>query len=550
MRVEVIVLIVYFGLMIGMGLWYNKKTKSAEDMMVGGRSMGPIVTALTLQTTAMSGYMFMGGPAMAYEVGYFAVFYAVGDSMGGLINITVLERRMRRFSQLIDAISPIEYLEKRYESIPVKVIACVISVFGLSCYVLAQFLSTGKTIVALFQIDMKIGLICGVTVILFYTFVGGYFAVAIIDVIQGIIMISAIIAIFLLSLSHYGGLTGLNESIGAIDPTLLGVWGKGNMYEGQWGVLAGAILIYMVGYMGLPHSVNKHMACASPQIAKESALYATIWTQLFCFIPYFIGLAGLVTFGPLWGADGALDPALQAEAFNKGLMQGSQPEGLGDVEMVIPSLAQMMFPGLISGIVLTAIMSAIMSTVAALMLLIATIVAIDLYQRWINPSATDKQVVFLSRATIVIVGIIGMIVALYAPPAIFSLVVDCFSFMACAFLPSFIGAIYWKWGNSTGSVASMIVGAGVVELWSQTSLESTTGLHQMLAGLICSVIAYVVGSKFGKPTSPEMCELMDRAKGTKIEVSSSVQAAQSKHLAVETKAITQFVFNKKAMAAC
>lgn len=550
MRVEVIVLFVYFAAMIGLGLWYNRKTKSAEDMMVGGRSMGPIVTALTLQTTAMSGYMFMGGPAMAYEVGYFAVFYAVGDSMGGLINITVLERRMRRLSQLLDAISPIEYLEKRYESVPVKVFACIVSVFGLSCYVLAQFLATGKTIVALFQIDMKIGLIGGVTVILFYTFVGGYFAVAIIDVIQGVIMISAIIAIFILSLIEMGGLTGLNESIGAIDPTLLGVWGKGNIYEGQWGVLAGAILIYMIGYMGLPHSVNKHMACASPQIAKESALYATIWTQLFCFIPYFIGLAGLVIFGPLWGADGALDPTLQAEAFNKGLMQGSQAEGLGDVEMVIPSLAQLMFPGLISGIVLTAIMSAIMSTVAALMLLIATIISIDLYKRWLKPEATDKQVVFLSRASIIVVGIVGMIVALYAPPAIFSLVVDCFSLMSCTFLPSYVGAIYWKKGNATGSLASMISGFAVVEVWSQTTLEATTGLHQMLIGIVISTLCYIIFSNFGKPTSQEMCDLMERAKGTKINVSQNVQVAQSKHLASETKAISQFVFNKKAMAAC
>ncbi len=108
--------------------------------------MGPLVTALTLQTTAMSGFMFMGGPSEAYALGYFAIFYAVGDGAGGMINLTVLGRRMRRLSQLLDAISPIEYLEKRYESVPVKVIACIISVFGLSCYVLGQFMATGKTL--------------------------------------------------------------------------------------------------------------------------------------------------------------------------------------------------------------------------------------------------------------------------------------------------------------------------------------------------------------------------------------------------------------------
>ena len=132
MRVEVIVLCAYFIGMIAMGLYWNRRAKSSEDFMLGGRSMGPLVTALTLQTTAMSGFMFMGGPSEAYALGYFAIFYAVGDGAGGMINLTVLGRRMRRLSQLLDAISPIEYLEKRYESVPVKVIACIISVFGLS----------------------------------------------------------------------------------------------------------------------------------------------------------------------------------------------------------------------------------------------------------------------------------------------------------------------------------------------------------------------------------------------------------------------------------
>ena len=252
MRVEIVVLAIYFIGMIGMGLFWNRRAKSSEDYMLGGRSMGPLVTALTLQTTAMSGFMFMGGPSKAYLLGYFAVFYAVGDAGGGLINISVLGRRMRRLSQLLDSISPIEYLEKRYESIPVKVIACIIAVFGLGCYVLAQFLATGKTLVSLFGFPLSVGLIVGCAVILFYTFVGGYFAVAWTDVIQGFIMIGSLITILILSLIKVGGFTGLNQSLAAIDPTFLSIWGRGGEYEGAWGVIAGAVLVYLIGYMGLP----------------------------------------------------------------------------------------------------------------------------------------------------------------------------------------------------------------------------------------------------------------------------------------------------------
>ena len=116
MRIEVIVLLIYFVLMIGMGVYWNRKAQKSEDFLLGGRQMGPLITALTLQTTAMSGYMFMGGPSLAYNIGWFAIFYAVGDAGGGIVNISFMARRMRRLSQLLNSISPIEYLEKRYDS--------------------------------------------------------------------------------------------------------------------------------------------------------------------------------------------------------------------------------------------------------------------------------------------------------------------------------------------------------------------------------------------------------------------------------------------------
>ena len=141
----------------------------------------------------------------------------------------------------------------------------------------------------------------------------------------------------------------------------------------------------------------------SPQTAKTSVVYATIWTQLFCFIPYFLGLAGLVIFT-------------------------ANPAGLinNDPELVIPSLTSLEFPGVFSGLMLTAIMSAIMSTVAALMLLIATIVSIDFYKRWLKPDASDRSVVIISKGSIVVVGIIGVTIAILQPPGIFDLIVDTF----------------------------------------------------------------------------------------------------------------------------
>jgi sodium/proline symporter len=505
--------------MISVGLYWNRRAKTSEDYMIGGRAMGPVVTALTLQTTAMSGFMFMGGPALAYSLGYFALFYSVGDAGGAIVNCSILGRRMRRLSQLLDAISPIEYLEKRYESIPVKILGCVIAVMGLGTYILGQFLATGKTLVSLFGFSFTWGLIIGCGVIMLYTFIGGYFAVAWNDVIQGIIMAVTVLVLLALCLVDVGGFTGLNEKLAQIDPTYLSIWGKGNQYEGAWGIIAGAVLVFLIGYMGLPHCVNKHIAMESPKTAKKTIVYATVWTQLFCFSPYFIALCGLI-----------LLPNLE------------------DPEMIIPSLTALQYPAVVSGILLTAIMSAIMSTVASLLLLVGTIVSIDFYKRWLRPDASDKSVVFISKASIFVVTAVGITVAIINPPGVFEVVVDAFSFLACSFLPSYVCAVWWKKANGTGSVLSMIVGSITVLIWTLTGLDAVTGLHQFFIGIVLSWIAMLVGSSFGKPVSPEMRQLMDRAKGTKANVPPKVQAAASKHLSTETKVISQFLFSNRNTA--
>ncbi len=515
MRVEVVVLACYFVAMIGIGLYWQKKAKSSEDYLLGGRSMGPFITALTLQTTAMSGYMFMGGPSLAYSIGWFALFYAVGDAGGGIVNIAVMGRRMRRLSQLLDCISPIEYLEKRYNgSKSVKVIASVICIFGLSGYILAQFLAAGKTISLLFGFPLAWSLIAGVGVILFYTFVGGYFAVAWTDVIQGIIMVTAVIGVLILSVSKIGGLTALNLKLAAIDPTYLSVWGKDLQYQGAWGVIASAVLIYLIGYVGLPHVVIKHMAMEGPKSAKTTLIYATVWNQLFIFSPYILGICGIILL-----------------------------PNIGDPEMVIPELAFMMFPGVIAAVVLTAIMSAIMSTVAALLLLTGTVLSIDLYKRWLKPDATDKQVVMMSRIMIFAVGIVGITIAIANPPGVFKLVIFAFGVMACSFMASYFCAIWWKKANATGACASMVLGGGTNFV--MTAMGS--GDAAFFTGAIVSFIAMFVFSHFGDKTTPEMIAMMDRASGKNAKISTKLETANCKMLAAEGKAASNHILSSDYM---
>ncbi len=510
---EYIILIAYFAVMIGIGIYWDKKSNDSESYLIGGRKIGAFITAMTLQTTSMSGYMFMGGPAQIYKEGYFTLWYAVGDGGGAIFNVGILGKRMRRLSYFMGCMSPVEYLEKRYPGKATRLVAGIISIIFVYGYVLAQFLSAGKTMAQLLGIPVWIAIIVGAGVIIFYVWAGGYMAVAWTDFFQGIIMVASMIIIFVLSLVSVGGLTSLNESLTAVDPTLTGMWGKDNMYEGQFGVIAGAVGIYLVGYMGLPHVVIRHMAMDSPYTAKRSVVIATVWNQLFIFIPYIIGLMGIIIL----------------------------PD-IDDPEMVVLTLAYKLLPRVLAAIVLVGIMSAIMSTADAQLMLMGTMLGRDIYQRYINPKATDAQLLKISRGCILVVGVVSVIIALINPPGVFDIVIFSFSSLGAAFVPSYVCAVWWKKANTTGAIASMIGGCLVATIWAIPGLDlsARTGMHQFFMGLIVSTILMIVCSQFGKPTSQEMKDLMDRA-SCKMDIPNGLAGANFKQIAPETNGVISFL---------
>lgn len=508
---EYIVLGIYLVGMIGIGVYWSKHTKNSEEYLLGGRSIGSVLTALTLQTTSMSGYMFMGGPAQAYREGYFTLWYAVGDGGGAIFNVGILGKRMRRLSYYLGCLSPIEYIEKRYPGKATRIIAGVIAIVFVYGYVLAQFLSAGKTMQALLHVPLAAAIIIGAGVIVFYTFAGGYLAVAWTDFIQGIIMVASMVTIFVLAWGQVGGLTGLNEALTAIDPTLTGMWGIDNMYEGQWGVVAGAVGVYLIGYMGLPHVVIRHMAMESPKLAKQTVVIATVWNQLFIFVPYIIGLMGIVML-----------------------------PNIGDPEMVVLTMAYELLPGVLAAIVLVAIMSAIMSTADAQLMLMGTMLGRDIYQRYINKDADDKQLMKVSRYCILVAGAVSVIIALLHPPGVFSLVVFSFSTLGSSFLPSYVGAVWYKRGNTLGCVMSMISGCIVSIVWEAAGLASVTGMHTFFIGIIVSIAAYLLGSAIGKPPTKEMQDLVDRA-ACKTKIPAGLATANFKDIAPETNGVLTFL---------
>lgn len=483
----VLFLVLYYLVVLGIGYWAMGRGagKDMESYLLGGRQVGAATTALTLQTTTMSGYMFLGAGALGYAQGYWALWYAVGDIGGGVLNLSVIGRRMRKLSQMFAALTSIEYLERRYPLPAIRLIGGSITVFLLGFYVLAQLIAGGKGMALVTGLDYPLALAIAVLVILVYTFMGGYLAVAYTDFFQSIIMLVGVVWIMLAVLSELGGLTEAHRAVADIDPTLLSMWGRELAFEGKWGIVAGALLIFSVGYMGWPHVVTRHMAMTRPSTARKAGAWATLWNLFFVPTPYMLGIFAIVLL----------------------------PE-LDDPEMAIFAAANALLPAAVTGLVMAAIMAAIMSTADSLLLQVGSIASRDLYERFVNPRASEKQMVRVSRGLVLGIAVIGYVVALYEPPSVFGIVVFATTVLGSAFLPAYVCAVWWRRANAPGALASIIAGAVVSFVWQYAGLAEPTQLDPMLVGVLASTTAMIVVSlatQNSHPVPADIVAAMDEA---------------------------------------
>ena len=428
----------------------------------------------------MSGFMFLGAGALGFVEGYWGLWYAAGDIGGGVVNMSVIGRRMRKLSKLTGSLTPIEYLEKRYPSPAIRLIAGSLTVFLLGSYVLAQFIAGGKGMALVTGLPYSVALLVAVGIILLYTYLGGYLAVAYTDFFQSLVMIIGVLWILIAALIEVGGLSAANRSIAALDPSLVSVWGRGLGYQGQWGVVLGAVLIFSVGYMGWPHVVARHMAMESPATARKAGAYATAWNLLFVPAPYLVGVLAILIL----------------------------PE-VADPELAIFEVARKLLPAAVTGIVMAAIMAAIMSTADSLLLQTGSIAARDLYERFIDPDASEKRMVLVSRVMVLSIGVAGYLVALFQPPTVFQVVIFVTSVLGSAFFPAYVCAVWWRKANTPGALTSIVAGAGVSFLWQLIGLEPASGLHPMVAGLLASTSAMIVVSLATQRTSPVPTQILD-----------------------------------------
>ncbi|NWN88210.1 MAG: sodium/proline symporter [Micrococcaceae bacterium] len=474
MNIDLILLIIYFAGMLGIGVWaMRRSTKSSEGFLLADRSLGPAVTALRLQSSSMSGYMFLGAGSLAYTQGYYSMWYALGDVGGGVLNLSIIGRRMRKLSQMLGSITSIGYLENRYPSRWTRLVAAPIALFCMFFYVLAQFLAGGQGLAMVTGLSVNVALIVAVGIIVGYTFLGGYLAVAYTDFFQAIIMVIGMLWILIASLQYVGGLTQANQALATVNENLLTMWGSEGQYYGQWGIIIGALLVFSIGYIGWPHVNVSHMAMRRPSVARQAGLYATIFNLLFIPGAYIVGMMGILIV-----------------------------PGLDNPELAIFEVADTVLPTFAVGIVMAAIMGAIMSTADALLLQAGTIASQDLWARFFGRSMSERASVNVSRLTILLLAVIAVVLAIAEPPGVFDIVVFATSVLGSAFVPAYICAVWWRKANTVGAISSMIVGTLASVISELSGSTDGIGFDPMVIGITCSTITMIVASLLTQRSNP------------------------------------------------
>lgn len=507
---EVLAFVFYFVAMLGIGVFFFVKSKSSDEKeyFLGGRGMGPWVTAMSAQASDMSGWLLMGLPGSILAFGMGKAWIGIGLALGTIANWLFVAARLRRFSKAAnDSITFPQYLSNRFlaSNPALQVICAVIFLVGFTLYVASAFVAGANVFTAVFQnADYSLALAIFAVIVIIYTFLGGFKAVCWTDFFQGILMLVAVLAVPIVivmtqNLDHsaLGVIEGYADKFNA------------NPFTASWTDIASG-LAWGLGYFGMPHIIVRFMSIKKASMVKKSATVAIIWVILSLGAVIIIAYLGRMLVGEeLIVADKA--------------------------STVFIRLSRLLFPGalgFIAGILMAAIIAASMSTADSQMLVASSAFTSDLYKPLIRKNASSKELLWVGRIVVLIVSVIAFFIALAIDGdtgnPIMTLVDHAWAIFGAAFGPTVIMSLYWKRFNFAGAIAAILSGAGVVGFWlvilPKLAGGATEGLcftlnkiYALLPGFIVSLIVGIIVSLITKTPSEDVMDLFDKATSTNFD---------------------------------
>ncbi|MEH7379418.1 sodium/proline symporter PutP [Bacillus sp. JJ1533] len=468
---QVIAIIIYMVGMVLIGWYAYKRTSNLTDYMLGGRGLGPAVTALSAGAADMSGWLLMGLPGAIYLSGLVEAWIAIGLTAGAYLNYVLVAPRLRVFTQVSnDSITIPSYLENRLKdkSRLLRIATGIIILIFFTPYVSSGMVAGGKFFDSSFGLDYHMGLLIVSGVVIFYTLFGGFLAVSYTDVVQGVIMFLALILVPIFGLFLTGGFSETATSIREVNPQLL------NFVSGAsfLGILSA--VAWGLGYFGQPHIIVRFMAINSVKELKSARRIGIGWMFLSLF--------------------GAVATALIGIAYYQ-----QNNLTLADSETVFIVMGQIIFHPFIAGIMLAAVLAAIMSTISSQLIVTSSALVEDLYKAVFKTNASDKQYVFLGRMAVLAVSIVAMALAWPNNESILKIVSYAWAGFGASFGPVIILSLYWRKITAKGALWGMVAGTITVMIWGNVKVLTGT-LYEIVPGfIICWAVTYFVSLATYRP---------------------------------------------------
>ena len=512
---ELLAFILYFALILGVGLFFFFRSKGGgeKEYFLGGRSMGPWVTAMSAQASDMSGWLLMGFPGSIIAFGMGKVWIGIGLALGTAANWIFVAKRLRRFSRAAgDSITLPQYLTNRFASkSPVlKIICAVIFLISFTVYVASSFVAGKNVMCAVipwFQDKPMFAVGLFAMLILVYTFLGGYKAVCWTDFFQGLMMLVALLTVPIIM------------GFGDFDKTLTGAFAENvtafgtNPFTASWqDIVTG--LSWGLGYFGMPHILVRFMAIEKPSMVKKSATVAIIWVVVTLGAAIAMAILGRTYLLP---QGGALAAAL--------LPSGAQ-------QNIFIVIVQALFPSFIAGLLLAAIVAAAMSTADSQLLVASSAFSSDLYNPIIRKDkASDEEMLWVGRLVVLVVAIVAFFIAAAGiddpnswTNSIMSMVENAWGLFGASFGPVVILSLFWKRLNYSGAVAGILAGAAVDIAWlllcTNTIIPAViapTGIYEILPGFVAGLIAAVAVSLATKAPDAKVEAIVASALDTSVD---------------------------------
>lgn len=516
MKITMIVLAIlcYMGIVMYIGIQCSKNNKSSDDFYLGGRKLGPFVTAMSAEASDMSSWLLMGLPGVALLTGVAggtsgfaeAFWTALGLGVGTYLNWLIVSRRIRIYSEKNNSATLPDFFSNRFgdKSGILTLIAAVVIIIFFVPYTGSGFAAIGKLFNSLFGIDYHTALIVGGAVIIFYTMTGGFLAASTTDFIQSIVMTIALFIIVCFGIENAGGMGSVAANARALTSSgSLSEYFSLTGLDGSYGFLPiVSTLAWGLGYFGMPHILLRFMAIEDSEKLKLSRRIATVWVFISMGIAIFIGYLGL-TFAV---NHGYITDGLPAEGFDAERIIIYMSDAIAGVDS---------FAAIIAGLILSGILAATMSTADSQLLAAASSVSENIIKRFVWKDVPAKTQMLIARISVAVIAVVALVLAWNPDSSVFRIVSFAWAGFGAAFGPVVLFALFWRRTNKWGALAGMISGGVMVFVWKYgiSLLGGAFAIYELLPAFIVSCIMIVAVSLATAEPSADILRTYDEVNG-------------------------------------